>query len=1158
MFDFILTILIIVLFVKVFSLSGEVEYLAQKMSKLTNKDTKNLSNERIEATEPSPSSTNKQENKEEQKITQTNPVIACKSTQETQKSEETSQPELKDFVEEIKETLSSKAKPAEAETYTLQEYTKQEEKKESEQNLLTKEDKPAEKKDTINISKKMQFTAAKVFSWIAAFAFILAVIFGLIYAVQNNIISKQMITAAAGLIGLILLAAGLLMKDEKTKTAAATLCASGITTFFIATYCSFSLYNMINLPVAFALMATISFVSFYISVKKDMQFISFLGMVAAFITPLLLSTGNDNYIFFFTYIAFINGAAIAVSLKKGWNNLLITSLVFTLLCQFAWLLKEMTPNRINIFQIIFTIYSIAITAVYIKLKEKLPLFIKYVFSTFIIIGIAIIPISMLLIDQNSPILINLLLLLTVSQTLLLVLYYSEPKIFKVPAYFASSVFLFSLLIWANTTFATHPSGFLLLFIILCASFVNSLVINTKTGEPFTTITNLIALFAIFLMVINNNSKLENLLFVHNGAIIFNLALVAIAYKFKDKLTPFLKSSFGAYIVSSLLFSLLFAVQASMNKEFIFILINLLVVNASLLFLSIKEAKSYQLPLKICSLGILTILFYMCHIKNALFPATFSMFLIMGAVNLFTDLHYFSKEDKTFPIILAGLLFLGIWPNDNIYYIWTGLIFANLICLTLSRKYELPAFALIAALGSSLLFSKPTKNEVVILSGVFYLVFYGYPFLCKKDFKENSVCQWLASAFAAFFAWNVFLNHPKLDTNLLKGLTTLLFVPFFLFASVSLYKETLKNRYKVPFTIMSVMLAFFITTAISLIFSQQWLTLAFAVEGATLIVLNSKVPTKWGYKVGLCLLALAFFRLTCFMEYCANIDNQPVIFNWFLLVYSVTAGAIFIGAKYWPVKEEADNYLKTILNIAGTILIFILLNLEIASFFTKGGELLFNFSGNFAQTTTYTLAWLFFGAGLMFINKKGIFNSWAEKAGVLLLGISFIRLIFTDSFCPYIVREQIFNIYLPVYIIAATTILICANYLVKAEKTNIKTLLNILGAILLFHLINIEIANYFGQITEPLEFNFFGNFAATITYTIAWTLYGATACIIAFYKKYKMLLNAGIVIMTLSIIKLFMFDLWSLGIVYRIVGLFAIAGILFGISYIFQKFKDRLK
>ena len=47
-------------------------------------------------------------------------------------------------------------------------------------------------------------------------------------------------------------------------------------------------------------------------------------------------------------------------------------------------------------------------------------------------------------------------------------------------------------------------------------------------------------------------------------------------------------------------------------------------------------------------------------------------------------------------------------------------------------------------------------------------------------------------------------------------------------------------------------------------------------------------------------------------------------------------------------------------------------------------------------------------------------------------------------------------------------------------------------------------------------------------------------------------------MILSIIKLFMFDLWSLGILYRIIGLFAMAGILFGISLIFQKFKDRVR
>lgn len=1018
---FVLVISVIVLFIRVSSANRRVDELVRKISQmdfLLNKIIYSQSSKNIEPME-------------ESKYPQTNNVMPCKVNQENKNEEapapkkESSNPISSDPLTTItdnkQEELNTKPQePVITEIVKRDNISKQ---------TITVDKNP---QSTNNISKKMQFTAAKIFSWIAAFAFILAVIFGLIYAVQNNIISKQMITAAAGLVGLILLGAGLMIKDEKTKTAAAALCASGITTFFIATYCSFSLYNMINLPVAFVLMAAISFVSFYISAKKDMQFISFLGMVAAFITPILLSNGNDNYIFFFTYIAFINGAAIAVSLKKGWNNLLATSLIFTLLCQLSWLLKDMNPDRTNIFQIIFTIYSSAITAVYIKLKNKLPLFIKYVFSAFIIIGIATIPVFMLLIEQSSPILINLLLLLTVSQAFVLVLYYSEPKIFKIPAYFASIVFLFSLLTWTTNVFATHPSGLLLLFIILSAIFVNSLIISAKTDEPFIAMANLIALFAILLMLINKNFKLENLLFVHNGAIIFNLCLAAIAYKFKNKLSAFLRTSFGFYIVASLLFSFLFAVQATTVREFVFIFINIFVVNAGLIILALKDKQSYQVPLKLAFIGILAILFYMCHLKDILVPVTFSLYLILGTVNLVIDLHYFTKENRAFPLILAGLVFLGILPSNYNYYIWAGLIFVNLVCLSLSKKYKFPALSLVAAFGTSFLFfnSSTTTYEALALSSIFCLVFYAYPFLCRKSFQESSITQWLASAFTAFFAWAAIMGLPILTTDLIKGLTTLAFAPLFLLAAFILYKQTLQGKYKIPFTIMSVMLVFFITAALVLIFTKQWLTLAFAMEGAALIFLNSKVPTKWVHKAGLCLLFIAFLRLSLFMNLCSQLNNQPIIFNWFLLVYSLAAAAMFISAKFWPVKEGTNNYMCRLLNITGAVLIFFLLNLEIA--------------------------------------------------------------------------------------------------------------------------------NYFGTNGEPLEFNFFGNFAATITYTIAWTLYGAIACIIAFYKKYKILLNAGIVIMTLSIIKLFMFDLWSLGLVYRIVGLFAIAGILFGISYIFQKFKDRLK
>ena len=51
----------------------------------------------------------------------------------------------------------------------------------------------------------------------------------------------------------------------------------------------------------------------------------------------------------------------------------------------------------------------------------------------------------------------------------------------------------------------------------------------------------------------------------------------------------------------------------------------------------------------------------------------------------------------------------------------------------------------------------------------------------------------------------------------------------------------------------------------------------------------------------------------------------------------------------------------LLNSCGAILAFVLLNIEIADYFTKPGayELTFQFSGNFARDMSYSIAWALF-------------------------------------------------------------------------------------------------------------------------------------------------------------------------------------------------------
>jgi|GEM_PF-3131357 Predicted membrane protein (DUF2339). len=1022
MFTFILFILIVVLFIKVSNVNDRIDELTRRISQTTPTRQGYTQNTPIikEEEKPFNPQNTEQEKREEQIL----------SPQE--KLENFLEPLIETKTETV-QTKAEKINQTPKEEPTFKEYTNKKREAENAPFSTLSTNSILEEQTKEEAPSAVQFTAAKLFSWIAAIAFILAVIFGLVYVVQNEIISKQMITVFAGMVGLGLLGAGLYIKDEKLKTTVGTLCASGITTFFIATYCAFSFYNMINLPVAFVLMALTSFASFFISVKKDVQFISFLGMVAAFITPLLLSNGNDNYIFFFTYIAFINGAAIAVSLKKGWHSLLTTSFVFTFLCQLAWLAKDFNPQRANIFQIIFTIYSIALTCTYLRLKNTLPLFVKYVFSTFIIAGaIMVLPLMAIFstLEPSSFILINLLILVTVSNALVLVLYYGEPTIFKVPAYIMGIVFLLSLFAWSHTIYATQTGGLLLLFAILGASLANSLVINSKTGESFSTVINLIALFLVFLMLMETNFKLENLSLVHNGTIIFNLALLAIAYKFKDKFTNALKTSLGSYIMASLLFSLLFTIQASTQINFIVILVNVFIVNLSLLFLTFKEGNAYKLPLKFASIGVFIVLYLMLSVKAALMPFAFSAYLLLGTLNLFTFLHLAKKEEQNFALIFAAVWFLAMFNTTNMYYIWFAAGILNLVCLSLARVFKKPSLILIAALGSSLLFARAHDIYAVIIACIFFILFFAFPFLCKKDFKEDSCPQWVASVYMGLVAWFITIGYETFASSTDKGLITLPFAALFLLNSGVLYRETQNNKYKTPFVIVSLTSIFFITAAISLLFANQMLTLALAAEGAALIVFNKKVPTNWNPKIGFVLLVIAFIRLIFIGEFSSGYTVDSKIFNWYMLVYSLSAAAMFVSAKYWVAEEKDNNTIKNILNIA--------------------------------------------------------------------------------------------------------------------------------GAVLLFFLVNIEIANYFSTSGEILKFNFFGDFASTITYTIVWTLYGAITCLIAFYNKHKTVLKIGIVIMILSIIKLFLFDLWSLGILYRIIGLFAMAGILFGISLIFQKFKDRLK
>ena len=162
--------------------------------------------------------------------------------------------------------------------------------------------------------------------------------------------------------------------------------------------------------------------------------------------------------------------------------------------------------------------------------------------------------------------------------------------------------------------------------------------------------------------------------------------------------------------------------------------------------------------------------------------------------------------------------------------------------------------------------------------------------------------------------------------------------------------------------------FFITLIFPIQFSRQWLTVSWAMEGALLLWLFRRLAHPGLQLTGLALLAVAFVRLTLnpavFTDYPRS---GTAILNWHLYAYGLAAAAQFFGAGWFtdPAGKCAKFPVRGILYGFGGTLLFLLLNIEIADYFTKPGDrcVAFMFGGNFARDMTYSIAWGLFSLGV---------------------------------------------------------------------------------------------------------------------------------------------------------------------------------------------------
>src|SRR3989440_400842 len=192
-----------------------------------------------------------------------------------------------------------------------------------------------------------QFMGAKLFAWIGGLALFLGVAFFVKYSFEHNLIPPELRVGIGFVVGLALLGGGVLLKRKENAVTAQTLCATGILVLYAVTFASRAYYHFafFGLIQTLSLMALITAVAFLLAVRLNAMLVAVLGIAGGFLTPVLLSTGQDNPLGLFGYIALLDIALLALAQRQRWNSLAIPGAIGTALMQFAWAAAFFVPER---------------------------------------------------------------------------------------------------------------------------------------------------------------------------------------------------------------------------------------------------------------------------------------------------------------------------------------------------------------------------------------------------------------------------------------------------------------------------------------------------------------------------------------------------------------------------------------------------------------------------------------------------------------------------------------------------------------------------------------------------------------------------------------------------------------------------------------------
>ncbi|WP_223558777.1 DUF2339 domain-containing protein [Chryseobacterium lathyri] len=190
-----------------------------------------------------------------------------------------------------------------------------------------------------------EFLKQNILTIIGIFTLVLGIGYFVKYAIDKNWIGE---TARAG-IGLtvgagIMLAGHFLRKNYAVF--ASIITGGGIAVLYFTTTIAFREYHLFTQNTAFFITTIVTIISIALAYYYKSEVLIIFAMLGGFSAPLMISTGQSNYLFLFTYLTLLNIGMLTTAFLKNWKSVGWTSYIFTCVYLFFWTVKH--PELLSI------------------------------------------------------------------------------------------------------------------------------------------------------------------------------------------------------------------------------------------------------------------------------------------------------------------------------------------------------------------------------------------------------------------------------------------------------------------------------------------------------------------------------------------------------------------------------------------------------------------------------------------------------------------------------------------------------------------------------------------------------------------------------------------------------------------------------------------